>query len=119
MDKDDKKYITVNVDGVDYELEVDDQTFTDEIRYKTTVGNSEFILVGGDPKELLKETLEFKKEREERRKSRSENKFVIKDVKNLKLSNFTIIDENEKVINKEFKDVKELTLDDLLNMSDN
>ena len=40
---------------------------------------------------------------------------------NLKLSNFKIIDENgnEKVINKEFKDVKELTLDNLINLSDN
>ena len=121
MDKDDKKYITVNVDGVDYELEVDDQTYTDDICYKIKIGRTNHLLFGGDPEELLKSVLESKKRREEFKRSESENKFVIKDVKNLKLSNFTIIDENgnEKVINKEFKDVKELTLDDLLNLSDN
>ena len=117
----DKKYITVNVDGVNYELEVDDQTFTDGICYKIKIGNTNHLLFGDDPEELLKESLESEKRSEELRKSESEseNKFIIKDVKNLKLNNFTIIDENgnEKVINKEFKDVKELTLDDLINLS--
>ena len=123
MNKDDKKYIIVNVDGVDYELEVDDKTFTDEICYKTKIGEMSFLLVGGDPEELLKSSLESKKCFEELRKSESEseNTFVIKDVKNFKLNNFKIIDEdgNEKVINKELKDVKELTLDDLINLSNN
>ena len=122
MEKDNKKYITVNVDGVDYELEVDDKTYTNDICYKTKIGNTNHLLFGGDPEELLRLVLESKKRREELKKSESgsENKFVIKDVKNFKLSNFKIIDENgnEKVINKEFKDVKELTLDDLLNLSD-
>ena len=121
MDKDDKKYIIVNIDGVDYRIEIYDQKFTDYIGYKVKIDEETFILYGGDPEELLKLSLESKKRREQFKKSESENKFVIKDVKNLALNNFKIIDEdgNEKVINKELKDVKELTLDDLINLSDN
>ena len=91
------------------------------IGYKVKIDEETFILYGGDPEELLKLSLESKKRREQFKKSESENKFVIKDVKNLALNNFKIIDEdgNEKVINKELKDVKELTLDDLINLSDN
>lgn len=116
MDKDNKKYITVNVNGVDYRIERDENPVTHKKRYKVETDEISFLLYGDDLEELLKESFESEKRFEELRKS--ENKFVIEDVKNFKLSNFKIIDENgnEKVINKEFKDVKELNLDDLINL---
>ena len=125
MEKDDKLYKIVNIDGVDYRIEIEDQEFPDKIYYKVELDNETIVLFCDDPEKGLKEIFESRKYWEQFDKSKSEseseNKFVIKDVKNLKLNNFRIIDENgnEKVINKEFKDVKELTLDDLLNLSDN
>lgn len=116
----------VNIDGVDYRIEIYDQSSTKTIGYRIKSDKENFILYGrGDPEKLLKEILESDKYFAELRKSYSdsdsENKFIIKNVKNLTLNNFKVIDENgnEKVINKELKDVKELTLDDLLNLSDN
>lgn len=124
MDKDDKLYKIVNIDGVDYRIEIYDQSYTHTTGYEIKSDKEHYIIYGrDDPEELLKDTLEYEKRREEFRKfeSESENKFIIKNVKNLTLNNFKVIDEdgNEKVINKELKDVKELTLDDLLNLSDN
>lgn len=125
MDKDDTLYKIVNIDGVDYRIERDENPFTHKKRYKVETNEIRFIFYGDDPEELLKSSLETEKHFEELRKSEfesdSENKFIIRDVKNLTLNNFKVIDEdgNEKVINKELKDVKELTLDDLLNLSDN
>ena len=111
---------------VDYRIEIYDQRPTKTVGYRIKSNEGSFLLYGrGDPEKLLKETLESDKYFEERRKSysesESENKFIIKNVKNLTLNNFKVIDEdgNEKVINKELKDVKELTLDDLLNLSVN
>lgn len=72
MDKDNKKYITVNVDGVDYELEVNDKTFTDKTYYKTTIGKMEYILFGDDPEESLRASFESEKRLEEFRKYASE-----------------------------------------------
>ena len=111
----------VNIDGVDYRIELTNDRNTYKKRYKVETDNKTFLLFGDDPEELLKLTLESIKRREEFKKSESENKFSIKNVKNLTLNNFKVIDENgnEKVINKELKDVKELTLDDLINLSDN
>ena len=115
-----KLYKIVNIDGVDYRIERDDQEFPDDICYKVELDDETLILFCDDPEKALKESLESKKFWKQFEESESENKFIIKNVKNLTLNNFKIIDENgnEKVINKELKDVKELTLDDLLNMSD-
>ena len=121
MDKDDKLYKIVNIDGVDYRIERDESRGINEKRYKVETDEHTMILVGDDPEELLKITLDSIRDSKEAREFAAGSGFSIKDVKNLKLNNFKVIDENgnEKVINKELKDVKELNLNDLLNLSDN
>lgn len=116
MDKNDNLYKIVNIDGVDYRIEIDDQEFADDICYKVKTDEETFILYGGDPEELLKESLESKKHFEESRKREAEHRFI---VENTVLDKFVFInpDGSKRLVTTEPIKLTELNDDILDNLS--
>ena len=116
MDKNDNLYKIVNIDGVDYRIEIDENPITHKKRYKVETIEGSFLLYGGDPEELLKESLEAAKRFEELRKHEAEHRLK---VENTVLDKFVFInpDGSKRLVTTEPIKLTELDNDILDNLS--